>query len=279
MIPIANLAGVKVGGTAPVRIMGVINVSPESFYKGSVASNEKSLITQALQMAEEGADFLDIGAMSSAPYLKTAIPEDQEAKRIGWALKILRKRIKIPLSIDSFRAYPARVGMEEGGSILNDITGLRCDPNMAALARKAKGVILMAHPSGLQKNVRSPSRAVKTLLYESLQNAQQAGVALNRMVLDPGIGFFRQEHMTWVEWDVAVLKNLIDLLSLQRPLLVGVSRKSFIGHLLGGRPAGERLYGSLGVTAAAVLKGASIIRTHDVKATREAVKAAEVLRN
>jgi dihydropteroate synthase len=273
----ANLAGVEVGDGFPVRLVGAINVSPESFYAGSVAQSEAALARLAERMAAEGADLLDIGAMSTAPYLTTEVSEDEEARRLAAAVTAVRKRVSLPISADTRRSRPARAALDAGATVVNDVSGLRQDPAMAPLiAARASGAILMA--SETSPGAQEPVTTVRALLAQSLGLARAAGVPEERIVLDPGIGFFRQATIPWHAWDCEILQRLAELRALGRPILVGLSRKSFIGHLLGRPDPADRLPGSLAATAAAVLKGAHLIRTHDVGATREAIRVAEALR-
>ena len=273
----ANLGGLEVGDGHPVRLAGAINVSPESFYQGSVATGKDSLRAKAEQMAAEGADLLDIGAMSTAPYLKTEIMEAEEIQRLTWAIGIVRKAVAVPVSADTKRGRVALAALDAGADIVNDVSGLRHDPGMAEIiARRAQGVILMA--SETDPNARDPIETVRGLLEESLRIVWKAGVPDHRVVLDPGIGFFRQTAIPWHAWDCEVLQRLAELQALGRPLLVGVSRKSFIGKILGQTDPRDRLAGSLAATAIAVVNGAHLIRTHDVGPTREAVRMAEALR-
>ena len=273
----ANLAGLEVGDEFPVRLAGAINVSPESFYRGSVATGEDSLRVMAEQMVAEGADALDIGAMSTAPYLKTEITEAEEIQRLTWAIAIVCKMVSVPISADTKRSRVALAALDAGANIINDVSGLRHDPGMAEMvARRARGVILMA--SETDPSARDPIETVRGLLEESLQVVWKAGLPDHRVVLDPGIGFFRQAAIPWHVWDCQLLRRLAELRSLGRPLLVGVSRKSFIGKIVGQADPGDRLAGSLAATAIAVLNGAHLIRTHDVGPTHEAVRMAEALR-
>jgi len=273
----ANLAGVEVGDGFPVRLVGVINVSPESFYQGSVAATEDSVKQQAGRMAAEGADLLDIGAMSTAPYLPTEIPEAEEIQRVTWAIGIVRGVASLPLSVDTTRSRVALAALDAGADVINDVSGLRRDPGMGEIvAKRARGVILMA--SETAPEARDPIETVRGFLEESLQIVWRVGVPEHRIVVDPGIGFFRKAALPWYDWDCEVLRRLGELQTLDRPLLVGVSRKSFIGQLLGQADPAERLAGSLAATAVAVVNGAHMIRTHDVGPSREVVRVAEALR-
>ena len=278
MTAYANLAELEVGDGFPVRLVGAINVSPESFYSGSVAEGEDSLRQKAEQMAAEGADVLDIGAMSTAPYLATQITEDEEIRRLAWAIGVVRKVTAVPISADTTRSRVALAALDAGADVINDVSGLRHDPGMAEIiARRARGVILMA--SEREPEARDPIGTVRHLLEESLQIIWKAGVPEHRVVIDPGIGFFRKAVIPWHAWDCEVLRRLGDLRSLEHPVLVGLSRKSFIGHILGRPDPADRLAGSLAATAIAVVNGAHLIRTHDVGPTREAVRMAEALRS
>ena len=273
----ANIAGLKIGADHPVRIVGVINVSPESFYKGSV-QNKRTIQRAAREIEEQGADVVDIGAMSTAPYLETQISEKEEAERIAWAVTAVRAAVKIPISIDSSRPRPALEGLNSGADILNDITGLSAGPSMHTPARRASGLILMAHPSALNGSMSaSPVSTIRNILESGMARARDAGVSAEHLVIDPGIGFFRNMHLEWWKWDIAILRDLRELTSLPAPHLVGVSRKSFISQILDGRAPEERLHGSLAATVVAVVNGASMIRTHDVAATREAVRVAQAI--
>lgn len=272
----ANLAGVEVGDGFPVRIVGVLNVSPESFYAGSVARGRRVLQQRAARMVTEGADILDIGAMSTAPYLQGAIREHQEEQRLVAAIRAVRQVTAVPISADTQRSRVAAAALAAGASIINDVSGLVADAAMAALARDADGVIIMA--SEQTSSTGEPVAVIMSLLRHSLRRARKAGVAHDRIVVDPGIGFFRRAALPWHEFDCVALAQLSRLRRLGHPLLVGISRKSFIGRLTGRDRPEERLHGSLGATAIAVYNGAALVRTHDVAATLDAVRMAEGIR-
>ena len=273
----ATLAGLEVGDGFPVRLMGAVNVSPESFYQGSIATRETPLRTKAEQMVTEGADLLDVGAMSTAPYLRAEITEEEEIRRLTWAIGIVRKAVGVPISADTKRSRTALAALDAGADIINDVSGFRNDPDMARIVvQRARGVIVMASES--DPSARGPIETVRVLLEESLLWTRNAGVPDDQVVLDPGIGFFRHTAIPWYVWDCEVLRRLAELRTLGRPLLVGVSRKSFIGKIVGQADPGNRLAGSLAATAVAVVNGVHLIRTHDVGPTREAVRMAEALR-
>ena len=272
----ANLAGVEVGDGFPVRIVGALNVSPESFYAGSVARSRTALQRLAARMVEEGADLLDIGAMSTAPYVKGGIGEAEERRRLAAAVRAVRQVVAVPISIDTQRSTVAAAGLDAGAAVVNDVSGLGYDAEMGGVVRQAQGVILMASEERASRQ--SPVTMVMSLLRRCCDRARAAGVARDRIVLDPGIGFFRRAAVPWYEFDCVLLGQLVRLRQLRRPLLVGVSRKSFIGKLTGRADPSERLYGSLAATAIAVQHGAALVRTHDVAATRDAVRIAAAVR-
>jgi dihydropteroate synthase len=272
----AKLADVSTGDGFPVRLVGVINVSPESFYGASVVADPAALATVARRLVAEGADLLDVGAMSTAPYLATGIDEEEEIRRIRAALTVVRDAVTVPLSADTQRAAVAAAALAAGARIINDVSGLADDPKMADVAAQADGVILMARQE--QPTATPPLQMLFHLFRETLERARGAGIAEERVVLDPGIGFYRRAALPWDEVDCLVLRDLAQLRAFGRPLLVGISRKSFIGKLTGKEDPGDRLFGSLGATAIAVYNGAALVRTHDVAATRDAVRVAERLR-
>lgn len=257
------------------RVMGVINVSPESFYKGSVKSDERALAETAVKMVEEGASFIDIGAKSTAPYLETQIPLEEEIKRAVWAVKVVKDSVDVPVSIDTTSARVAEEALKAGADIINDVTGLKGDPEMAKVASEYSApTVLCAH--GTVRDFSDPVATVVHFLEESLAIAREHGV--EDVAVDPAIGFLRPRYPPWYEWDSKVIANLNLLKLLGKPILVGVSRKSFIGAITGRENPSERLAGSLSATAVAVFRGANIVRTHDVRETLDAVKMAGFLR-
>lgn len=276
----ANIAGVAVGADQPVRLMAVINVSPESFYRGSVRADAAALKEAASRFEDEGADFIDVGAMSTAPYLDGEISLEEELRRMTWALEVLAGVARVPLSADTRRPEVAEAALACGARILNDVGGLRGDRRMGEVAARAGGLVLMASEIGLPPVVKSapPMEIVRAALTRSLERADAAGIARERVLIDPGVGFFTRQATNALDFNRALLADLRQLDAFAQPVLVGVSRKSFIGKLTGKMEPSERLFGSLAAAAIAVCNGASVIRTHDVAATRDAVRVAEALR-
>jgi dihydropteroate synthase len=272
----ARLASVEIGGRAPVAVMGVINVSPESFHPGSVYGADR-ILRVALEMVDAGAVLVDVGARSTAPYLATEITEAEESDRLARAVERLADKLPVPVSADTARPAVARAALQAGARVLNDVSGL-ADPALAReIAAHDASLITMAAP-GPGRSPGAPIATVRAVLGEALARAGAAGIPEERIAVDPGIGFFREGAVAWHEWDVAVLRGLAALHALGRPICVGVSRKSFIGALTGRTATEDRLSGSLAATTAAVLNGAALIRAHDVRETLDAVRVAERLR-
>lgn len=274
----AIVAGVSVGDGLDVAVVGALNVSPESFYSGSVVVDADRLLQTGEAMARAGAAWLDVGAMSTAPYLEVRIPEALEADRLHWAVGLLTTKLDLPVSADVSRVGPARAALEAGARMINDVTGLVGDPGLARLIAEAgAGLVLMAGPAAAPP-AGEPVATVRAALQRSLAIARGAGIPAERILVDPGIGFFRGDGVAWPDWDCRVLAGLPALRALGRPLYVGVSRKSFLGAVAGVEDPAERLPGSLAATAAAVLGGAHVIRAHDVAETVQAVRVAQAIR-
>ena len=273
----ARLASVEIGGGGPVTVMGVLNVSPESFHAGSVYHGDDAVVRAALAMVDAGAALVDVGARSTAPYLHADISEAEEAGRLAAAVALLADKLPVPVSADTSRPAVARVALEAGARVVNDVSAL-ADPALAHEVVAHDASLITTAAPGPGRHATTPIATVHAVLAEALGRARAAGVADERIVLDPGIGFFRDAAVPWHEWDVAILAGLPALLELGRPLCVGVSRKSFLSVLTGRGPTRDRLAGSLAAATAAVLAGAALIRTHDVRETVDAVRVAERVR-
>ena len=281
-----SLGTVPVGGHNPVRVMGIINASPESFYKKSVFTEKRAIAKTAKQMEEDGADFIDIGGMSTAPYLKTLVSENKEIERITNAVEAVRKVSRLPISIDTCRASVAEAALDLGVEIINDISGLKYDKDMPRILDEYRPSVVVCSYSKKMVTGNQIIQA-RNLLRESIAIAKKARITNNKIVVDPAVGFFRRRatgrfftkiDSDWLKRDVLVLQNL-RLIKDGHPLLVSVSRKSFVGNLLNESNPEKRLYGSLAAETICVLNGADIIRTHNVKATRDAIKIAQRLGN
>ena len=280
----AKIGNVSVGGKNPVRIVAILNTSPESFYKKSINTSKIHIKNAVKQMENQGADFIDIGGMSTAPYLSTTVSEKVESKRILNAIKIVQNSTNLPISVDTCRASVARDSLEHGVEIINDISGLKYDGKMQEVISKfSPSLILCAYSS---KNVLGDSvRVTKKLLKESLKIAKTANIASEKIVLDPAIGFFRKNgsgpfftkiKSDWVDRDLSILKNL-NSIKQNYPILISVSNKSFLGEILKKEKPHDRLFGSIAAETVSVLNGADVIRTHNVEATRDAIIVASKL--
>src|SRR5262249_3324653 len=210
-------------------------------------------------------------------YRHSDVTPEEEYRRLGPAVEALAAKLPVPVSADTTRAEVAEIALEAGARIVNDVSGL-ADPAMGRLVQNhGAGVILMAHPDSAPSPRSEPVAAVRAALAGALERARRAAIAEENVVLDPGIGFFRNEAVPWDEWDASILAGLAGLADLGRPLAVGVSRKSFIDAITGRVDPADRLAGSLAATAVAVVHGAARIRAHDVAETRDAARVAERL--
>lgn len=263
-------------------IMGIVNLTPDSFSEGGRWFTRKRAWDNAEQMIENGVDIIDIGGESTRPGA-TAVSEEEEIRRVEKYLNVMiLLNPRVPYSIDTTKASVARVALRAGVEIINDISGLRFDPAIADVAAAYQAGLILMHSRGTfetmheQKPVEDIFKEVSQGWQRSIKEAEQRGVMLDKIVLDPGIGFSKTQQQN-IEL-VAKLDKLIDAFP-DFPLLVGTSRKSFIGHLLGGAPVNKRVHGTMASIAAAVLRGAHIVRVHDVRAARETVRVADAIRN
>ena len=252
-------------------LMGVLNVTPNSFSDGGQYAGREVAIARAVEIAAEGADILDIGGESTHP--KAApISGEEERARVLPVITALAGRMPIPISIDTYRADTAAAALKAGARIVNDIWGLQRDPGMAdVVAASGAGVCIMHNRAEVDADLDIIEDIVGFFL-RSLEIADRAGIAAEAIVLDPGIGFGKT-----FDQNLIVLDKLSVLTSLGHPLLVGASRKGFIGAITGRADPAERLNGSLAAHVAAVLHGAAIIRAHDIPAHRDALAVASAV--
>jgi len=279
-----KLGPIHVGNSNPVRIMGILNTSPESFYKKSISIGKERIRDTVSRMEDEGADFIDVGGMSTAPYLSTMISEKTETSRIIKAVKIIQQTSNLPISVDTSRATVAEEALELGVDIINDVSGLKYDPMMPKTIEKyCPSLVLCAY----SKKTITGNQILKTkyLLKESLKIAKSANIPKSKIVLDPAIGFFRKAgkgsfftkiNSDHVQRDLLILKNLSSIKS-DNPILVSVSNKSFIGKILKKKNPIDRIYGSIAAELVAIRNGADIIRTHNVDKTKNVMAIAQKL--
>ena len=279
-----KLGKVGVGGKNPVRIMGILNTSPESFYKKSIKTTKQNISNSVKKIELDGADFIDVGGMSTAPYLSTLVSEKVEFNRISSAIKIIQNVSNLPISVDTCRASVAKSALDLGVEIINDISGLKYDDKMIdVISNYNPSLVLCAFN---QKKVSGNNvNITKNLLKKSIDILKKIGFPSNKIVLDPAIGFFRKSGngpfftkiaSDWVARDIQIIQNL-NSIKQKYPILISVSNKSFIGKLLGKENPSDRLFGSIAAEVVSVLNGADIIRTHNVLETKDAIKVASKL--
>jgi len=262
-------------GDCPL-IMGIVNVTPDSFFDGGRFTDPEAAVAHGVQLVEEGADLLDIGAESTRPG-SSSIDETEELRRLIPVVAAVAKAVKVPISVDTSKAAVARAAVDTGAVIINDVTALRGDPAMAGVVAESQTGLVLMHMQGTPQTMQKAShyedvvKDVSSFLAERLQFAMSCGIARRRIILDPGIGFGK------------LLVNNLDLLAqlhtfakFDRPVLVGVSRKAFIGTIA-GRQVEDRLWGTAAAVALAVEHGAQIVRAHDVRAMRDVAKVASAI--
>ena len=258
--------------------MGILNITPDSFSDGGRHFDRATAVEQGLRMVEDGADIIDIGGESTRPGSEP-VSVDEELRRTIPVIEELAKRISVPLSIDTYKAEVAQKALEAGASIINDISGLRFDPEMPKVVAKCNVPVVMMHIKGKPKDMQQ-NPVYEALIPEimdyfriSIRLAKKFGIREDLMVLDPGIGFGKT-----FDHNLELLNNLEQLTLLEKPLLIGPSRKAFIGKILGEAAATERLEGTAAAVAVSIMKGANIIRVHDVKEMAKVAKVVDAIK-
>ncbi|MDW7709063.1 MAG: dihydropteroate synthase [Deferrisomatales bacterium] len=256
------------------HVMGILNVTPDSFSDGGDHLAPETALERALAMIAEGADIVDVGGESTRPGAEP-VPAEEELRRVLPVIEHLAPRVPVPLSVDTVKPEVARTAAAAGASIVNDVSGLRADPGMAAAVAQAGCALVVMHMRGTPRTMQRDTRYADLVgdvlegLEQSVDLAVAAGVPRDRVIVDPGLGFGKD-----VQGNLLLLRRLGELRGLGCPLLVGPSRKSFIGKVLGSEVPKDRLEGSLAAAVVAVCNGAHIVRAHDVAATRRAVELA-----
>ncbi len=259
-----------------VLIMGVLNVTPDSFSDGGRFLDPGAAVAQAEALVAQGADLIDLGAESSRPGSEP-VDETEELRRLMPVIEALAPRVAVPLSIDTTKARVAQRALDAGACIVNDISALRFDPDMArVVATTGAGVVLMHMQGTPQTMQRTPQyddvvSEVRAFLAARMAAAREAGIRPDQILLDPGFGFGKT-----VTHNLTLLARLDELAALGRPVLAGVSRKAFIGQIL-AREVGDRLMGTAAAVALAVERGARLVRVHDVGAIRDVVRMTEAV--
>ncbi|HEY7544697.1 MAG TPA: dihydropteroate synthase [Blastocatellia bacterium] len=259
-------------------IVGVLNVTPDSFSDGGKNFDAARAIERAMEMESEGADIIEVGGESTRPG-SDRISAEEELARIEPVLVGLRLRLRIPISVDTYKSSVAERATELGAEIINDVSALRFDPQIADTAARAGAILVLMHMRGEPSSMQQiePSRDIFADIERdfriAIDEATRRGVGRERIVLDPGIGFGKT-----LEQNLALLNQLDRFKNFDLPLMIGTSRKSFIGRLT-GRAADDRLFGTAASVAAAIMRGAHIIRVHDVKEMREVALVADAIIN
>lgn len=279
-----KIRNLEIGNGKP-KIMGIINASPESFYKESVATGKKIVSERAIEMEEEGADLIDIGGMSTAPYGHTFVSANKEVERLRNSISAIKDVCNIPLSVDTPRAEVAEFSIDMGVDLVNDVTGLKYDEKMKSVVFSS-GLPVIIGAYGDRSVTYNSGDIAETIdiLQKSLVLANESGISEDKLIVDPLIGFFRKSgnspfftkisHQNWYDRDIGIISNLKHLSNLSKPICISVSRKSFIGHLFKLTET-ERLIPSIILQVICALNGTDIIRTHDVKETRVALEVLE----
>lgn len=260
-------------------VMGILNVTPDSFSDGGLYLDANAAVTRAIAMKAAGADIIDVGGESTRPG-SAGVSAEEEMRRILPILRGLRGKIRIPISVDTSKAEVAEAAAEAGAEIVNDVTGLRNDPRIAEVARRRKLGLILMHMRGTPQTMqttpfaRDVIRDVNVGLRRSIALASKAGVAKSQIVIDPGIGFGKSH-----EQNCEILRRLPEFAKLGFPLLVGTSRKSFLGTALKQNTENDRIWGTAATVAASILQGAHIVRVHDVAEMAQVARVTDVVRS
>jgi dihydropteroate synthase len=258
------------------HIMGVLNVTPDSFSDGGKYFNIENAIKHSQKLVEDGADFIDIGGESTRPGSEP-VSVEEEIRRVVPVIEALVKKIQVPISIDTYKSEVANASLQAGAAIVNDISAMTFDAKMTSVVVKYRASIILMHMKGAPKTMQenptyeNVTKEVKQFLSERLFAAKKAGI--EQMIVDPGIGFGKK-----FEHNIQLLRELESFTSFGYPLLVGPSRKAFLGAIL-HLPTNERIEGTAAVVTSAILNGANIIRVHDVKEMKRVAMVTDVLKS
>lgn len=258
------------------RVVGVLNITPDSFSDGGRFLDPEAATDQAMRMAEDGADILELGGESTRPGA-VSVPADEELQRILTVLRRLRPRLAIPVAVDTYKSEVARIVLEAGAEIINDIYGVRGEGCLAEVVAEAKAGLVIMHMKGTPQDMQSGPRyddvvgEVLAFLTDRVAFAERAGVDPEAIVVDPGLGFGKRLHD-----NLTLLRHLAEFQRLGKPIMVGPSRKSFIGQVL-DLPVEQRQHGTAACVAAAVLQGAAFVRVHEVRPCVQVVRMLDAI--
>lgn len=260
-------------------IMGILNVTPDSFSDGGLHFDRSAAIERAYQMVEEGADIIDVGGESTRPGSEPVTIEE-ELRRTIPVIEAIAKEIKVPISIDTYKSEVAKKALDAGASMVNDISRLRFDPRMPEVVSEYKVPVVIMHIKGTPRNMQQ-NPVYKALIPEIMDSlragirlAISTGISEDKIVIDPGIGFGKT-----FDHNLEVINNLKEFTLLEKPILIGPSRKAFIGKILGDVPVTERLEGTSAAVAVSIMHGANIIRVHDVKEMARVAKVVDAIKS
>lgn len=257
-------------------VMGILNVTPDSFSDGGIHYTLDRAVARAREMVEEGADIIDIGGESTRPSADP-VPPDEEIGRVIPVLERLVNEVDVPISVDTYKSDLARMALERGATIINDISGLRADPRMPGVVAEFGCPVVAMHIKGTPKNMQDNPTYVDAVgeiieyLRGSIDLALQAGLPGEKIIVDPGIGFGKT-----TAHNLEIMRRLEEFRALEQPLLIGTSRKSFIGNIL-NLPVEERLFGTAATVAIAIANGADIVRVHDVRAMKQVARMTDAM--
>jgi len=259
-------------------IMGILNITPDSFFDGGLHLRIDDAVKHGLRMAREGADIIDVGGESTRPF-SDPLPLEEELMRVIPVIKVLSQETDIPISIDTYKSEVAKQALDAGAIIVNDISALRFDPAMGQLVAEAGVPIILMHMKGTPKNMQANPTyndlfgEIIGFLGEAMEQAVEIGIKKELIIIDPGIGFGKS-----FDNNLKIIRELHKFASLGQPILVGTSNKSFIGHVL-DLPLESRETGTMAAVAAAAMNGANIVRVHNVKAARETVTMIDAIKS
>ncbi len=268
---IADIGGYQFDWGSRTYVMGIVNVTPDSFSGDGLGDDRAGAVAQGMRMMKEGADFLDVGGESTRPGHEP-ITTAEEISRTESVVRELARESGVPVSIDTYKLEVAEAGVAAGATILNDIWGLTRSPGLAELAAKHDCALVLMHNQDGTEYAGDIMVEIRRFLQESCRLAVAAGVPPERVLIDPGIGFGKTAEQNWV-----VMRRLRELKELGFPILIGTSRKSFIGKLL-DLPVTQRAEGTAATVTASVLRGADVVRVHDVEAMTRVVRVADHMR-
>lgn len=257
--------------------MGVLNVTPDSFSDGGSFLNKDRAVKHALAMARDGADIIDVGGESTRPGA-SQVSIKEELRRVIPVIRAIAKKTKVPISIDTRKSEVAEEAIRAGASIVNDVSGLKHDPKMAAVVARYGVTLIVMHMKGTPENMQRSPRykdVVKDIIKDlkvSIKLARAAGVKSEKIIIDPGIGFGKT-----LGHNLEIIGRLGEFKALKLPICVGTSRKSFIGKALGLKRPADRLAGTIATSVAAIINGADIIRVHDVSQMVQAARMTDIL--